>query len=84
MINFGKLSFVDLDSVRPKNEKPLHGKTPMCTDTFLPSAQMAFDANYSNEVYLQFNEKTDMYALGITLVHLGFNQRIESVRKLSL
>jgi len=71
MINFGKLCFVDLDSVRPKNEKPLCGNTPMCTASFMPTAQMAFDVTYSSDdVYLKFNEKTDMYAFGITIIHL--------------
>lgn len=69
-VNYGKLCFVDLDSVGPKNAKPTFGNSPMFTASFLPSAQMAFDATYSNDAYLKFNEKTDMYALGITLIHL--------------
>lgn len=68
--NFGKLSFFDLVSVSLKNEKPLYGSAPLYTDAFLPSAQMAFDAIYSDDIYLKFNEKTDIYALGITLAHL--------------
>lgn len=70
MVNFGRLCFVDLDSVRLKNEKPFCGSSVMCTEAFLPNAQMAFDVTYSEDAYLKFNEKTDIYALGITLAHL--------------
>lgn len=71
MVNYGKLSFVDLDSVRPKNEMPLHGTTPMFTNTYLPNPQMSYDAGHnSGGLYLKFNEETDMYAMGITLAHL--------------
>jgi serine/threonine protein kinase len=71
MVSYGKLSFVDLDSVRPKNEMPLHGTTPMFTNTYLPNPQMSYDAEHnSGGLYLKFNEATDMYAMGITLAHL--------------
>lgn len=71
MINFGRLRFVDLDSVRPKNEKPLFGTTPLFTEAYLPDVQMMFDATYDPEsMYLKFNEQTDLYALGLTLAHL--------------
>ncbi|MBI2785604.1 MAG: protein kinase [Legionella longbeachae] len=70
MINFGKLNFVDLDSVRVKNEVPLCGSV-LFTESYLQTAQMSFDAVYNpRELYLQFNEKTDMYAMGLTLAHL--------------
>lgn len=71
MVNFGKLSFVDLDSVRPKNEKPLYGITPIFTERYLPTPQMSFDARHnSSSLYLKFDEQTDIFATGITLAHL--------------
>lgn len=71
IINYGKLNFVDLDSVRPKNEIPLHGTVPMFSDRFLPEPQMSYDAEYNPEdLYLKFNEQTDIFALGLTLIHL--------------
>jgi serine/threonine protein kinase len=71
MVNYGRLNFIDLDSVRPKNEAPLHGTTPIYTDRYLPTAQMSFDATYHpRNLFLKFNEKTDIYAMGITLAYL--------------
>ena len=69
-LDYGKSAFVDLDSVSPKNEKPICGISPMFTLSFLPNAQMAYDATHSNEAYLLFNENTDIHALGITFMHL--------------
>lgn len=71
MINYGKLNFVDLDSVRPKNEIPLYGTVPMFTRSYLPNPQMSFDTIYNpTGLYLKFNEATDRHAMGITLIHL--------------
>jgi len=71
MVNFGKLSFVDLDSVRCKNEAPYYGTTPMFTERFLPSAQISFDIKHnSGELHLKFDEQTDIFAMGLTLIHL--------------
>ncbi len=71
IVNYGKLNFVDFDSVRPKNEKPLHGIAPMFTESYLPTPQMSYDAKHNpSELYLEFNESTDIYAMGLTLAHL--------------
>jgi serine/threonine protein kinase len=71
MVNFGKLNFVDLDSVRPKNEPPINNISLLYTSSFLPTPQMSFDATYNAEdLYLKFDEQTDLYALGLTLIML--------------
>jgi serine/threonine protein kinase len=71
MVNFGKLNFVDIDSIGVKGEMPAYGILPMCTIAFLPSAQMAYDVTHNpHGLYLKFNEQTDMYAMGLTLAHL--------------
>lgn len=71
IVNFGQLRFVDLDSVRPKNEIPQHGITPMYTERYLPGPEMSLEATqYPADLYLKFNEKTDLYAMGLTLAHL--------------
>lgn len=71
MINFGKLGFVDLDSVTIKNKPPVDGMTLMYTERYLPSAQMSFDAVHNpRQLYSHFNEKTDIYQMGLTLAHL--------------
>lgn len=80
MVNFGRLCFVDLDSVRVKNEIPLYGNSPLFTKAFLPTAQIAYDATYTNKAYLLFDEKTDLYAAGITLMHL-FKEIYSPVQK---
>lgn len=70
LVNFGKLKFVDFDSIRPKNEMPF-SRTPIYSERFLPTAQMSFDAAHSpGDLYLKFDEKTDLFAMGITLAHL--------------
>ncbi|MDP3561972.1 MAG: hypothetical protein Q8R83_07330 [Legionellaceae bacterium] len=71
MVSDGKLNFVDLDSVRPKNEIPLYGVVPVCTSDFLPNPRMIYDLKHdATDLYLKFNEATDRYAMGITLVYL--------------
>ena len=71
MVNYGKLNFVDLDSVRPQDEEPILGSTPMYTEHYLPNAQMSYDAVYNpRNLYLQFNQETDIYAMGLTLTKL--------------
>jgi len=68
IVNYGNLNFVDLDSVRPVNEVPHSGGTPMFSTQFLPSAQMAFDAAYNpSGLFMKFDSKTDLYAMGLTL-----------------
>ncbi len=71
MVNYGRLHFTDLNSIRPKGEKPLFGVTPIFTSQYLPSPQMSFDAQHNpKNLYKNFDEKTDIYALGLTLTKL--------------
>lgn len=71
MIDHGKLNLVDLDSVRPIHEMPLWGLTPIYSKRYLASAQLNFDAEYNKkELYLKFNKKTDIAALGWSLIVL--------------
>lgn len=71
MINYGRLGFVDLDSVTPKGEPPLVGPTPIYTKRYLPTAEMSFHATYHpTTLFLKFDEKTDLRQLGRTLCSL--------------
>lgn len=70
-ISPGALHFFDMDSVRPANEGAVFGRSPMHTKRYLPNAKLSFDASYHPEkLFLKLNERTDLYALGITLVYL--------------
>lgn len=56
LVSDGRLNFVDLDSVRPKNEVPLYALTPMYTERLLLKLQMSYNAKHNpGNLYLQFD-----------------------------
>lgn len=61
-----RLNFIDLDSVRYTNERLPEKQCPIHTNLFLPTRKMLYGINR----HLKFNEHSDIYAMGLTLIHL--------------
>lgn len=71
MVELGLLRFVDFDSVILKCELNTTRNKIIYTERFLPSPQMAYDAKHNARAfYAKINEQTDIFAMGLTLIHL--------------
>ncbi|GGI79306.1 hypothetical protein GCM10007966_04790 [Legionella impletisoli] len=70
MIDKNRLSFVDLDSVRPKGKR-LDNTPVIYSHRFLPNAELSFHAFLKlPELDRMFDEQSDIYAMGLTLIYL--------------
>ncbi|MDI1353181.1 MAG: protein kinase [bacterium] len=67
IISPNSVHLIDLDGVLLKGETPLIGLA--CTTAFL-DAQLNWDLKHDANAYKSFDEKSDLYALGLTLAYL--------------